>query len=93
MTEKAGRRRRIVRGAVLATTGVVLLPASYLGSVACLAYAVHARLVPAWVEKSAATSVYVAPVVWYMQSAGLPGSDLCEGVMLWCCEAGERARD
>jgi hypothetical protein len=93
VTETSSRKKPLVRRAMLVTAGVVLLPASYLASVACLAYAIHARLVPTWVETSALTSVYVTPVVWYVNHTDLPGSDLCEAAMLWCCEAGELARD
>jgi hypothetical protein len=93
VTQKSNRPRRIARRATLIAAGVVLLPVSYIASVSSLAYAVHARLLPAWVETSALTSVYVTPLVWFVNDTELPGSDVCEAVVLWSCEAGERARN
>jgi hypothetical protein len=93
MAETSCRRSWIARRALLAVAGVVLLPGLYLGSVASLAYAVHAELLPAWVKTSPVTSAYVMPVSWYMNGTDLPGSDLCEAAMLWCCRAGDRARN
>jgi len=88
----SNRYRRIVRRAVLVAVGAVLLPASYLGSVASLAYAVNARLVPAGVETSAVTKAYVTPVVWYVNHSELPGAEFYEAVIRWSCEAGKRAQ-
>ena len=71
----ATRRRRIVRRAVMALAGAVLLPACYVGSYVSLMYADSAGWVPAPFGEIIDTIYH--PIGWY-HDAGYPGSTVLE---------------
>jgi hypothetical protein len=65
---------RIVRRAVLAGAGLLLLPVGYVGSVATLCFAMNAGVVSKAVANWPAVHAYTLPLAWYMADVDRPGS-------------------
>jgi hypothetical protein len=77
------RPRRIVRRAVMAVAGVVLLPVGYLGSLMMLAICITAGWIPKWPVINA----YAVPYEWYLQNS-MPGYQYAASAINWAAGIG-----
>jgi hypothetical protein len=72
---------------------VVLMVLGYLGSVATLCVAAGADVLPLGVFDSPLINAYVAPLEWYIDESGWPGSDAAAALIDQTIAAGIRVSD
>ena len=82
------RPRRIVRRAVMALAGVVLVVGGYVGSVCTLIFLVRAKFVPGAVIESPLVRVYARPLDQY-RTSDWPGAEACDHLMGLAWQAGQ----